>query len=326
MTEEQEQTAKAIVSVFETGLPRGDYSAVAVLPGDKGGISYGTHQATLASGSLHKLIKAYCSTPGVRYGSALSGYLRLLRARWRGLNDDAPFRRLLRQAATDPLMQLCQDRFFDDRYWAPAQAEAEAAGWETPLGASIVYDGYIHGSWAAMRDRATRRESKANEKDWMRAYVLVRRQWLARRQGPLRATVYRMDAFQRLMGAGNWDLELPFAVRGVYLTAENIGAHRVARQWAVVFHGAIRLDAEERDGRAWVDASVWCAAVGLSGVLGWDQRAGRVTIGGKAVDVQPWIRGSGAWLPVKALAAHSGLRATESMDRKRIDITREGAA
>jgi chitosanase len=50
----QQKTVRAIVNVFETGHLEGNYSAIAVLKGDRGHLSYGRSQATLGSGSLSK--------------------------------------------------------------------------------------------------------------------------------------------------------------------------------------------------------------------------------------------------------------------------------
>src|SRR5690606_1595385 len=53
------------------------------------------------------------------------------------------------------------------------------------------------------------------EREWVKAYVHTRRHWLATHsRSDLRQTVYRMDAFQRLIDLELWGLELPLIVRG----------------------------------------------------------------------------------------------------------------
>lgn len=59
----QKKTAQAIVVLFETGDPRGDYSALTVIPGDTGHLSYGRLQVTLGSGNLSALVARYCRQP-----------------------------------------------------------------------------------------------------------------------------------------------------------------------------------------------------------------------------------------------------------------------
>ena len=57
--------ALAIVNVFETGKPFGEFTAVAVL-NDGAGISYGISQFTHRSGSLAAVIERYPKPGGER--------------------------------------------------------------------------------------------------------------------------------------------------------------------------------------------------------------------------------------------------------------------
>jgi len=51
------------------------------------------------------------------------------------------------------------------------------------------------------------------------AYVAARRAWLLGNSNPLvQKCVYRMEAFEKLMTEGNWDLVTPFSVRNVKVT------------------------------------------------------------------------------------------------------------
>jgi chitosanase len=55
--------------------------------------------------------------------------------------------------------------------------------------------------------------------------VRQRRQWLAHHsREDLRATVYRMDAFQRLIDNGMWALELPLVVRKQEISTATLSA------------------------------------------------------------------------------------------------------
>lgn len=223
LTDLQKRAAQAIVNVFETGSPSGNYSSVALIAGDVGHLTYGRSQATLASGALHQLIRAYCDRPEARYGPQLRGYLGRLAARDRSLDRDAALRSLLSAAGGDPVMQAVQDGFFDRRYWCPAVAAAAAMGLATALGVAVVYDGRVHGSWQLLRNRTTRKHGTVRtigERGWLLSYVAERRAWLASRAEPLCHTVYRMDALRKLMDEGNWDLHLPFFVRGVRVDAK----------------------------------------------------------------------------------------------------------
>jgi chitosanase len=222
LTTLQKQTAQAIVNVFESGSVRGNYGSVTLIPGDTGHLTYGRAQTTLGSGNLYLLIKAYCAAQGAQFAAALSGYLSRLAAADVSLDADLDFRRLLRDAGDDPVMESEQDQFFDRIAWAPAVQAAAACGLVTALGTCVVYDGHIHGSWAMIRDRTNRASGEARtigEQSWVTNYVKTRRDWLVNHSNPaLHPTVYRMDAFLDLTRAEHWDLHLPVTVRGVVIT------------------------------------------------------------------------------------------------------------
>lgn len=230
VTELQKKAAQAIVNVFETGCPQGEYGKVTVSTGDSGHLTYGRSQTTLASGNLHLLIKAYCEAEGAQYANlpvrdtqtgALAPYLGSLADRDPGLDRDTTLRNLLREAGEDPLMHDVQNQFFDRVYWAPSIHAAGALGIKTGLGTGVVYDSGVHGSWRRIRDRTNDRHGLAGdlgEKTWIIHYVNERRDWLTNHPTPLlRRTVYRMEAFRQLIHEEKWELALPFRVRGILI-------------------------------------------------------------------------------------------------------------
>jgi chitosanase len=221
VTELQKKAAQAIVNIFETGKPLGDYGKVTLLPGDSGHLTYGRSQTTRASGNLHLLIKDYCETEGAQLATALSAYLQRLASRDLSLDTDMTFRSLLRQAGDDLVMHDVQDHFFDRVYWTPAVQAASAISVTTGLGTGVVYDSTVHGSWKLMRDRTNARHGLASaigENNWITHYVNERKNWLANHSNALlHKTVYRMDSFRQLIADNKWDLSLPFRVRGVLI-------------------------------------------------------------------------------------------------------------
>jgi chitosanase len=226
-TATQASAAKAIVNLFETGEVLGDYGAVTVLAGDTGHLTYGRSQTTLGSGNLSLLIDRYGAQAGARFGARLKDWTAALKARDVKLDRDQQLHNVLRACADDPVMRDVQDRFFDDTYWLPAAAAAATLGITLPLGVAIVYDSWVHGSWGAMRDRTNQGGSlqQSGQKDWLQRYVGTRRDWLAGNANALlRKTVYRMDAFQRLMDQGFWGLELPLVVRGQEISLATLAA------------------------------------------------------------------------------------------------------
>jgi chitosanase len=224
MNELQQNTARAIVNVFETGRVPGNYAAVAVLKGDSGHLSYGRSQAALGSGVLFQLLDGYCQKQSAKYAAQLQPYLPRFKNKDSTLDTDDALKALLKLAATnDPVMRLTQDQFFDCRYLAPACSDAAALGVVEPLGATVIYDSRIQGGWPLLKQRigpVTPRGSK----DWVRRYLALRKAWLKSLAPPLPSTVYRMDSFDSLVKLENWNLDLPVTVHSIAITAEALAA------------------------------------------------------------------------------------------------------
>ncbi|RTL39340.1 MAG: chitosanase [Burkholderiales bacterium] len=217
LTPTQARTCKAILNLFETGDVVGLYGSVTVLPGDTGQLTFGRSQTTLGSGNLALLIERYAGNPAARFGRRLAALLPRLQARDASLNDDEHLKNILRASADDPVMRDVQDDFFDDQYWQPALRACKSLGISTALGSAVVYDSHIQGSWKLIRDRTTAAlggaPQQVGEQRWISGYVQARHEWLATHSNTLlRKTVYRMDAFARLIALGNWGLALPIVV------------------------------------------------------------------------------------------------------------------
>jgi chitosanase len=213
------------VNVFETGSVRGDYAKVTLIRGDSGGLTYGRSQTTRNSGNLYLLLRDYCAAPGARFAEELRPYLSRMQKREAALDNDAKLKGYLRQAGEDAVMRSIQDSFFDRVYWQTAVAAAEKLGITTPLGMAVVYDSIIHGSWQKIASRTSQQVSfaTAGEKAWVKKYLQVRRAWLLSCAMPLPNTVYRQDAFLKLIDNWNWDLDLPLTVRGCVISAKTLG-------------------------------------------------------------------------------------------------------
>jgi chitosanase len=222
LTNTQIKTAKSIVNIFETGEVQGIYGDVTLIEGDTGHLTFGRSQTTLASGGLSKLLEQYCSNPGARFASRLKPFLQLAASRDFNLDYDKKFHNILRATSDDQVMRETQDHFFDTEYWQPAEHDASVSGISSALGVAIVYDGHVHGSWAKISDRTNSEAGSVEslgEYIWIENYVKIRRAWLACcDRNDLRQTVYRMDAFQRLIDQGYWGLELPLVVRGIEIS------------------------------------------------------------------------------------------------------------
>lgn len=218
----QKKTIKSIVCIFETSKLKGDYSGVARVKADTGGISYGISQASLNSGSLGKLLQDYARRATLPNKTLLAPYLDLALRKSATLNTDNDFYELLKQLGKDPLMQQVQDEFFDKNFWQPAVNWCNENGLALPLSYLVIYDSKIHGSLdkVAALVKLPKPITEDAEKLWTKTYVETRRDWLTKRSQLLAKTTYRQSEFMALINNNNWDLDLPIRIRGVNITKE----------------------------------------------------------------------------------------------------------
>ena len=230
--------AMAIVNIFETGKPFGDFAACVVL-NDGAGISYGTNQFTHRSGSLADVVERYLELDGtvgrVVFEGALSYLRRSEPAIVRSLARDARLKKALRSAASTREMRLAQVEIAFERYLKPAVDECTRLGFVLPLSLAVVYDGKVHGSYERFRDnvrvaplgvptsvRTAEAVALTFEKAWITGYVRQRDRWL-RSVPRLRTTSYRTKFFLDQIKVGRWELELPLDVHGFRLEDHHIG-------------------------------------------------------------------------------------------------------
>ena len=227
-TAQQKHVIDCVLSIFETGrVPTAASYATCTILADGAGISYGKHQCTDRAGSLDAVVKRYIALGG-QFATALKAFETTLatnastkvppKGPWGAEVTDLV--NLLKAAGADPVMHRAQDEVFDEVYFAPALNHAKQIGLTTALGLLVCYDTCIHsgpGGVTMIRNMFAAK-SPANggdEKEWVKAYIAARRNWLATHSlTVLPATVYRMDALKALADAGAWDLAMPLTVRG----------------------------------------------------------------------------------------------------------------
>lgn len=223
----QKKTIEAIVNVFETGSPRGNYGAVTLLPGDSGHLTYGRSQTTLASGNLYVLLLNYLNSANARYGSEIAFYLGRVGQPDFSLDTDSAFHALLKLCGEDPVMQLAQDAFFDNSYWQPALKAGAQLHLTMALSYGVSYDSHIQGAWATIVEKTNATVgaigSGATEQGWIRTYVNTRKAWLTARSPLLAKTTYRMDAFNALITSNKWSLELPISFLRYVIDQSDLG-------------------------------------------------------------------------------------------------------
>lgn len=148
--------ALAIVRVFETSQPFGDYAACVVL-NDGAGVSYGISQFTHRSGSLAAVVEKYLANDGAVGRAVLEDTLHYLKRRDHAainvVAGDERFKKALRAAAITREMRAAQEYIAFECYLKPAIRACESSGFELPLSLAVVYDSMTHGSWEKIRDR-----------------------------------------------------------------------------------------------------------------------------------------------------------------------------
>lgn len=221
--------AAAVVRIFETGEPFGDYAACVVLD-DGAGISYGISQFTHRSGSLCAVVERYLKLGGIVGSAVMLECLPVLRSKTvasiNKLSTNAALKKALKAAAVTREMKQAQHDVMTALYLRPAIAVCAKFGFTEPLSLAIVYDSIVHGSF----NRVARTVSVAtkNEREWITAYVRRRDAWLASIPR-LNKTRYRTRFFLSQIAISNWEMRLPMNVHGVRLTDEHFAEHSTSR-------------------------------------------------------------------------------------------------
>ncbi|QQS32111.1 MAG: chitosanase [Acidobacteriota bacterium] len=280
-TSEDLAKALAIVNIFETSRPIGNFTACVVL-GDGAGVSYGISQFTHRSGSLAKVVERYLATGADAGRTKLRASLPLLRktsvAAIRMLAADAAFKNALRAAGRTPEMQRVQIEAAFDLYLSPAIEVCRRYGFREPLSLAVIYDSLNHGSWERIAARV--RTKRSSERLWITDYVRKRHLWLTN-VPRLAATNYRTRFFLGEIERGNWALRLPLRVHGYRLTERSLPKIHAATPHiaetadtpiseteAGIFDG-IHQAAEEVRTRADSVKSLWATVGGTAWQAAW---------------------------------------------------------
>lgn len=220
LTTKQKSTILQVINVFETGKSEGNYSSVVVMKDGTNRsrqITYGRSQTT-EQGNLKTLIEMYIAKEGL-FATQFTPFLPLIRVV--PLADDAVFKALLKDSAkNDPIMRRCQDEFFDELYYQPAEQFFKSNKFTLPLSMLVIYDSFIHSGGVPSKLRQLFPErtprNDGDEKAWIQAYVQTRHNWLLNHGNKLLPqTVYRTQCFLDQINTDNWDLKKAVMANGV---------------------------------------------------------------------------------------------------------------
>ncbi len=207
---------KSIINCFETSTTTIDYDKISIFNDGPGNIKQITLSkgATEWGGALRKIVTLYVSKNG-KYSDDFRTYVDGFGSNEIGKNSlvyDKTFINLLIKASReDQLMRDAQEEIYESVYFAPALAFFEKHEFKSPLALLVIYDSYIHSGsvpdFLRKRFSALPPSKGGDEKEWIKAYVDVRHQWLKHHSRPiLRGTVYRTNTFKKLIAEDNWDL------------------------------------------------------------------------------------------------------------------------
>jgi chitosanase len=159
-------------------------------------------------GNLKKLIDSYIKLNG-NLSDKFKTYLNKIGVE--SLANDNSFIELLKQAGKDPVMQMCQERAFDDMYIDPAYNFCLTNKLETPLSKLVISDSYLHSGsiLSFLRNKFSEKipANGGNEKIWTESYCKARKEWLENHtREVLRKTVYRMNFMLDRIKDNDWDL------------------------------------------------------------------------------------------------------------------------
>ncbi len=218
MTEDMERIKKAAFNIT-TAFEGGGYGSFQNF--DAGIISYGRFQFTLASGALFTLLEDYLQRASGPTADGLRPYLPRVRDRDESLRHDPELKRLLREAAGDPLMQQAQDDLATDKFWKLVQGlSIQPRNLHTPLGQALIFDMAInHGprhNMIGLAEQALGVPPKSripdnglHEPDLIARVAAIRQERLHRladKHG-WEGLRQRGDFWVRLIAQGDWDLQ-----------------------------------------------------------------------------------------------------------------------
>lgn len=218
--------ASRITSVMEGGSPSSLNTEK-----DGGIVSYGVHQATLASGALELVVEHYLASSQTSTASTLKGYMSKVRTKDKSLQTDTAFHTALKAAGKEEVMKVAQDKVFFKNYWKPAVDQAGNYGIQSPLGYALLYDTNTQGGMEAVTNRAIGvcggmigeevNGKTISEAEFLLAYVDEREKRLneiadanekkgkLKKAEMLRNSVYRTKGFRALIKAGNLNVTGP---------------------------------------------------------------------------------------------------------------------
>lgn len=174
--ERSRQAAFEFTSRFEARSPADIQTA------DAGIVSFGPHQASLASGTLGEVLDTFLSSSSSANATQLSRFQPRVIARDPSLRYDRTFHALLRAAAVEPAMAAAEQQVFTRRYWVPAVRAANTLGFHSSDTQRIFFDTLVQGGFQTILRHTLNRTgaSPGSEREFQQRFLENRRTYLNR--------------------------------------------------------------------------------------------------------------------------------------------------
>ena len=213
---------KQILLCFEQSSPNIKYSQVYKWDDGPNDIKQITLSFGITEwGNLKKFLKDYAFANGENSKFFLPYLDKIGRV---SLVTDDEFVNKLKESGSDPVMQACQEKAFEEMYIDPAYAFCAKNGLVKNLSKLVVSDSYLHSGSILSSLRNSFKETVpvngGDEKKWIECYCKARKNWLANHSRKiLNKTVYRTNFMLDRIEKGDWDLtQSPFNANGVKIT------------------------------------------------------------------------------------------------------------
>lgn len=229
LSAQQKLRAEQITSVFENDTIELQYAYIENI-NDGRGYTAGRAGFTTATGDLVIVAQRYAAAvPGSEFASLLPRLVQLAQQQSGNTSGLENLPQAWINAANDVRFRQIQDEVVDEMYYQPALDHAVSVGLKFPLSIAALYDAIIqHGDGddpdglSAMIARASTAAGGTplagiGERQWLAAFLQVRRATLAHATNPETRAAWALDAdrpvvFQVMLDAGNLDLNGPIAI------------------------------------------------------------------------------------------------------------------
>lgn len=212
ITDRVKTLSRKIMNAFEMGRTDVDYSAIYIMNDGPGSTKMLTVSWGLTEfGNLKRFISTYINAKG-KFANEFQPYLSKIGVST--LSGNSAFISLLKKAGKeDQLYRDIMDDMYYQIYFNPAMDFFKNEGFTLPLSFVVILDSILNSGsiLASLRAKFPEKTPKngGNEKEWIKQYCQVRRDWLANHSKViLHAVAIRPKTYLKEIERDNWGLTI----------------------------------------------------------------------------------------------------------------------